>query len=120
MPPITAAVKPFRPVTNPIATVVGTRSDCSTPAAPASAEPRTNVKTITLSMSIPIIDAASRSNDVARIALPVRVLLTRNQSTSIRTNAETIVMIRSSGDVHVADVEALDVERARCRATKMS
>ena len=59
-----------------------------TPPAPASAEPMTNVNTITRSMSIPIIAAASRSNDVARIALPVRVLLTRNQSTNISTNAE--------------------------------
>ena len=81
----------------PIDTVVGTRSANITPAAPASAEPRTNVKTITRSMSMPIIAAASRSYEVARIALPVRVLLTRNHSTTISTNAETIVMIRSSG-----------------------
>ncbi len=97
MPPITAAVKPLSPATNPIATVVGTRSANSTPAAPARADPSTNVKTITRSMSIPIIAAASRSNEVARIAFPVRVRLTRNQSISISTNAETTVMIRSSG-----------------------
>ena len=55
------------------------------------------MNTITRSMSMPIIAAASRSNDVARIALPVRVRLTRNQRITISTNAETIVMIRSSG-----------------------
>ena len=49
MPPITAAVKPFSPDTNPIETVVGTRSANITPAAPASAEPSTKVKTITCS-----------------------------------------------------------------------
>ena len=41
--------------------------------------------------------AASRSNEVARIAFPVRVLVTRYQRASISTNAETIVMIRRSG-----------------------
>ena len=46
-------------------------------------------------MSMPIIAAASRSYDVARIAFPVRVLLTRNQRTNIRTNAEPMTMSRS-------------------------
>ena len=97
IPPITAAVNPFKPAMKPIDTVVGTRSANITPAAPASAEPSTNVKTITRSMSMPIIAAASRSNEVARIALPVRVRFTRNQRRIIRTKAETIVMIRSRG-----------------------
>ena len=48
-------------------------------------------------MSIPIIAAASRSNEVARIALPTLVLVTSNQSMIIITKAETIVMIRISG-----------------------
>ena len=81
----------------PIEAAVGTRRANITPAAPASAEPITNVKTITRSMSMPIIAAASRSNDVARMALPVRVRVTRIQSTTIRTKAETIVMMRMSG-----------------------
>ena len=55
-----------------------------------------NVNTITRSMSIPIIAAASRSNDVARIALPVRVLLTRNQSTPQSKKAALMMMIRTS------------------------
>ena len=97
MPPITAAVKPLRPITKPIEAAVGTRSANMTPAAPASAEPITNVNTITRSMSMPIIAAASRSNDVARIALPVRVRVTSIQSRTMSTNAETIVMIRISG-----------------------
>src|SRR5438874_566130 len=59
MPPITAAVKPLRPATKPIATVVGTRSANITPAAPASAEPRMNVNRMTRLMSMPIISAAS-------------------------------------------------------------
>ena len=97
MPPITAAVKPFSPIVKPTDANVGTRSANITPAAPASAEPRTNVNTITRSMLMPIIAAASRSNDVARIALPVRVRLTRYHRTSISTTAETTVMMRSSG-----------------------
>ena len=48
-------------------------------------------------MSIPIIAAASRSNDVARIALPVRVLVTSSQSTIMSAKAERIVMIAISG-----------------------
>ena len=47
-----------------------------TPAAPARAEPRKNVTEITRSTSIPIIAAASRSNDVARIAFPTLVRAT--------------------------------------------
>ena len=97
MPPITAAVKPLRPTTKPIDAAVGTRSANITPAAPASAEPSTNVNTITRSMLMPIIAAASRSNDVARIALPVRVRVTSIQSTTISANAERMVMIRISG-----------------------
>jgi hypothetical protein len=46
-------------------------------------------------MSMPIIAAASRSNEVARIALPVRVLLTRNQRIPISANAETMMMSRT-------------------------
>ena len=95
----------------PSETCVGTRSANRTPAAPASAEPSTNVNTITRSMSIPIIAAASRSNEVARIALPVRVLLTRNQSTIISANAETMMMIADERDLDVADREALQEER---------
>jgi hypothetical protein len=48
-------------------------------------------------MSIPIIAAASRSIDVACIALPVRVRVTSTQSTAIKTKAETMITMRSSG-----------------------
>ena len=48
-------------------------------------------------MSIPIIAAASRSCEVACIALPVLVLVTRIQSSAISTKAETMMMIRRSG-----------------------
>ena len=52
------------------------------------------VATITRSMSMPIIAAASRSNEVARIALPSRVRETRSRSAAtIRTNAPTMTMI---------------------------
>ena len=61
MPPMTAAVKPLRPAMKPIVAAVGARNANITPAAPASAEPSTNANTITLSMSMPIIAAASRS-----------------------------------------------------------
>ncbi len=97
MPPITAAVNPLSPIRKPIVAYVGTRRANSTPAAPASAEPSTKANTITLSMSIPIIAAASRSYEVARIALPIRVRVTSSQSRIIITKAETIVMIRISG-----------------------
>ena len=62
MPPMTAAVKPFSPAVKPMRWK--TRSKTSpniTPAAPASAEPMKKVATITLSGSMPIIAAASRS-----------------------------------------------------------
>ena len=97
MPPITAAVKPLSPARNPIEGKVGARSAKSTPAAPASAEPSTNANTITRSMSMPIIAAASRSCDVACIALPVLVRVASTQRSAIRTKAATMMMIRSSG-----------------------
>ena len=62
-----------------------------TPAAPASAEPMKNVEAITRSTSMPIIDAASRSNDVARIALPIFVRATSSVSPIISAIAEMIV-----------------------------
>ena len=61
-----------------------------TPAAPASAEPMKKVDTITRSTSIPIIDAASRSYAVARIALPSRVRATSSVRPTISANADTI------------------------------
>ena len=70
------------------------------------------MNTITRSMSIPIIAAASRSKEVARIAFPVRVRLTRNQSTIISTNAEHDRDDPQQRHRDVADVEALEVERA--------
>ena len=97
MPPITAAVKPLRPITKPIEAAVGTRSANITPPAPASAEPRMNVNTMTRSMSMPIMAAASRSNEVARIALPVRVRVTSSQSATMSAKADRIVMIAISG-----------------------
>src|SRR3954451_14014867 len=55
-----------------------------TPAAPASAEPMKNVAAMTRSVSMPIIDAASRSNEVARIALPSCVRETSKMSRNMR------------------------------------
>ena len=54
-----------------------------------------NVATITRSTSIPIIAAASRSYDVARIALPSAVRFTSSVSATINTTAETMTMIRT-------------------------
>jgi hypothetical protein len=90
-------VNPLSPARKPIEANVGARNAKSTPAAPARAEPRTNANTITRSMSIPIMAAASRSYEVACIALPVFVLVTSTQSTAIRTNALEMITIRSSG-----------------------
>ena len=47
-----------------------------TPATPPSAEPRKKVLRMTISTSIPIIRAASRSSAVARMARPTQVLET--------------------------------------------
>ena len=63
-----------------------------TPAAPASAEPMKNVAAITRSGSMPIIAAASRSNETARIALPRRVQWTSANSANIRKTAPTITI----------------------------
>ena len=52
--------------------------------------------TITLSTSIPIIAAASRSYDVARIALPSLVRPTKRVSAIMSANADTMTMIRIS------------------------
>ena len=52
-----------------------------------------NVTMITRSTSMPIIDAASRSNDVARIALPVCVRRTNPLRKTISTSAPTTTMI---------------------------
>ena len=60
-----------------------------TPAAPASAEPMKNVPAITRSMSIPIIAAASRSNETARIARPSCVQRTSTMRAIIRPTAMT-------------------------------
>ena len=69
-------------------------SPTRTPAAPASADPMKNVFTITWSTSIPIIAAASRSNAVARIALPSFVRVTSSQRPAIITKADAITMMR--------------------------
>ena len=58
-----------------------------TPAAPASAEPTKKVVAMTRSGSMPIIAAASRSNETARIAFPNRVQRTSARSATIRTTA---------------------------------
>jgi hypothetical protein len=72
MPPTTAAVKPFRPARKPMKWNTWLkRSPNITPAAPARREPMKKVVAITRSVSIPIIAAASRSYEVARIAFPI-------------------------------------------------
>ena len=63
-----------------------------TPAAPASAEPMKNVPAITRSMSMPIIAAASRSNETARIALPSCVQRTSASRATISTTALTMTI----------------------------
>ena len=81
IPPTTAAVKPFSPARNPMKWNTWLKSKPNiTPAAPARNEPKKKVDAITRSVSMPIIDAASRSYDVARIALPTRVRATRKVS----------------------------------------
>ena len=67
-----------------------------TPAAPASAEPMKNVTAITRFTSMPIISAACRSNDTARIARPSCVRDTNHVSATISTSAPTITMIWAS------------------------
>ena len=52
----------------------------STPAAAASAEPRTKVNEMMRSVEMPISVAASRLNETARIALPVRVFSMKKRS----------------------------------------
>ena len=64
-----------------------------TPPAAARAEPTKKVKEITRSTLIPIISAASRSNEVARIALPVRVRETTSANTIISPIEAAIVRI---------------------------
>ena len=63
------------------------------PPAAARAEPRKNVNEMTRSMLMPIISAASRSNDVARIAFPVRVRETSSASTIVKPTDTEIVRI---------------------------
>ncbi len=110
IPPITAAVKPFSPALKPISGEASARRANITPAAPASAEPMMNVITITRSTSMPIIDAASRSYEVARIALPICVLFTSSVSAIIRTNAESDDDDPQQRDVQRAPVEPLEEE----------
>jgi len=75
-----------------------------TPAAPASADPMKNVDAITRSTSIPIIDAASRSNDVARIALPIFVRATNSVRATIKSRAATISQDLRHREEDVAEV----------------
>ena len=58
-----------------------------TPATPASAPPRAKATTITLSVSMPISLAISRSCEVARIALPRRVPFTKVSRATISATA---------------------------------
>ena len=71
------------------------------PAAPASAEPMKNVAAITRLTSIPIISAAWRSNDVARIARPSCVRATK----SVRPTISTTVA-DDDDDLRERDVDA--------------
>ncbi|OLE17330.1 MAG: hypothetical protein AUG88_07205 [Actinobacteria bacterium 13_1_20CM_4_68_12] len=94
IPPTTAAVKPFNPAVKPISEKIWPKTSPNmTPPAAASADPRKNVKEITRSMLIPIISAASRSNDVARIAFPVRVRETTSASAIVSPIDTAIVRI---------------------------
>ncbi len=92
---------------------IGARSANITPAAPASAEPSTKVNTITRSMSMPIIAAASRSYEVARIALPSRVRVTSSQSSDHQHERSD-----DDDDPHERHSHVADVEAARRRARR--
>src|SRR5919201_578416 len=83
-----------------------------TPAAPASAEPMKNVATITRSTSMPIIAAASRSNEVARIALPSCVFRTKSVNPTISTTvpAEDRDDPEADERAHHVDVAVGEVE----------
>ena len=65
------------------------RIPCMTPATPASSAPMANVMTMIRSVSIPMRRAVSGSCDVARIALPVRLVRMNVCRPSIRVMATT-------------------------------
>ena len=69
--------------------------------------PTRNVKAITRSTSIPIIEAASRSNDVARIALPTVVRRTSSVSATMSTTAAAITRIWAYWMLEVPDETVL-------------
>ena len=85
MPPSTAATKAFRPYMMPMSgSIFGICMPMSTPAAAASAEPRAKVIEMIQSVEMPMRRDASRLNETARIALPVRVFRMKKRSRSIR------------------------------------
>ena len=67
----------------------------STPAAAASAEPSAKVIAMIRSVEIPMSRAASRLNDTARIALPVRVFRMKKRSRIMSRNETTMTVICS-------------------------
>ena len=102
IPPTTAAVKPFRPARKPMKWKIWLKtSPYITPAAPASDDPMKNVDAITRSVSMPIIDAASRSYAVARIAFPncVRATKAVSATMSAKLPMTTINVARETGTV---------------------
>ena len=97
MPPTTAAVNPFRPAMKPMKWKMRPKtSPVMTPPRRRASDPIRNVVTMTLSTSIPIIAAASRSYDVALIALPSFVRPTSRVNTIMSANADAMTMIRSA------------------------
>ncbi len=76
-----------------------------TPAAPANTDAMKNVNMITRSVSMPIIDAASRSNATARIAFPSFVRDTTSVSAII-----SAMLVRNHNKLDDGDRPAHHVE----------
>ena len=94
---MTAPVNALRPATNPISwnTRLKTRP-AITPAIPASTPPTKKAIMIVRSTSTPIISAASRSYETARIDRPSFDRPTHNVSITMTATVVTITMIRIS------------------------
>ena len=112
MPPITAAVKPLRPITKPIEAAVGTRSANITPPAPASAEPidereHDHAVDVDAHHRRRLAVERGRAHRLAR-ARPRHEQPEHDHEREGREDRDD----PDQRDVHVADVEALDVERA--------
>lgn len=88
MPPITAAIKHFKPGTTPMrGNTDGYFMHHKIAPTAASAEPMAKVEEITPLILIPMSLAVSQSTATARMAIPILVLLMIKRSADIRINA---------------------------------